>query len=270
MFGRVQAIAINTFREAVRNKILYGILVVVVAANFMALVLGEMSLHEETRVAVDVGLGGMSLFGAITAIVLGVTLLYAEVQKKTIHVILAKPIERHEVVLGKYLGMAITLTLLAALFALFLGLLLVAANTMQPAEPARWTAAITRAVVLAYLQMLVVAAIAVFFSAFTTPFLSGIFSFAFFALGQTSDEIRTAVARSKEPVLRAIAHTALRLAPDLHLFSISGGDVAGQPVSVHATFVGWGYVGQASLVALGWIMALLLAAMLIFRRRDFV
>lgn len=270
MTGRIGAIAWNTFREAVRNKILYGVMVVVVAANFMALVLGEMSLHEETRVAIDVGLGGMSLFGAITAIVLGVTLLYAEVQKKTIHVLLAKPIERHEVVAGKYLGMAITLTLLAALFAFFLGVLLVVANSMQPAEPARWTQALTRAVVLAYMETLVVAAIAVFFSAFTTPFLSGIFSFALFALGQTSDEIRGAVERAKDPVVRGVARAALRVAPDLHLFSISGGEVAGQHVSVHGPFVGWGYVGHAGLVALAWIVGLLGAAMLIFRRRDFV
>src|SRR5262249_57574648 len=111
MSARIYAIVLNTFREAIRNKVLYGVLGVVIAANLMAIVLGAMSLAEEARIARDVGLAGVSLFGALTAIVLGVSLLYAEIEKRTIHVILAKPIHRYEFVLGKYLGMAVTLTL---------------------------------------------------------------------------------------------------------------------------------------------------------------
>ena len=85
MIGRIWAIALNTFREAVRIRVLYGILVLVIGANLFAIVLGEMATNEESRVARDVGLAGISLFGSLTAIFLGVFLLYTEVQRRTIH-----------------------------------------------------------------------------------------------------------------------------------------------------------------------------------------
>ena len=127
MLGRIWAIALNTFREAARIRVLYGILVLVVGANLLAIVLGQMSIHEEARVARDIGLAGISLFGSLTAIFLGVFLLYTEVQRRTIHAIVSKPIERWEFVVGKYLGMALVLTMLVGLFAVAMaGMLAVA------------------------------------------------------------------------------------------------------------------------------------------------
>ena len=117
MIGRIWAIALNTFREAARIRVLYGILVLVIGANLLALVLGQMSIRDEARVARDIGLAGISLFGSLTAIFLGVFLLYSEVQRRTIHGIVAKPIERWEFVVGKYLGMGLVLSLLVGLFA---------------------------------------------------------------------------------------------------------------------------------------------------------
>jgi prolipoprotein diacylglyceryltransferase len=89
MLGRIWAIALNTFREAARIKVLYGVLVLVVGANLLALVLGEMSYREEARVARDIGLAGMSIFGSLTAILLGLFLLYNEVQRRTVHAIVS-------------------------------------------------------------------------------------------------------------------------------------------------------------------------------------
>ena len=261
--GRVFAIVLNTFREAIRNKVLYGALFVVVAANFLAIVLGEMSLNEEARVARDVGLAGVSLFGAITAIYVGVTLLYGEIQKKTIHVILAKPIRRWEFVLGKYLGMAVTLTLLVLAFALALA-------AMLWFEGLPFDGRILKAVLLGWCEVLVVAAIAIFFSSFSTPFLSGIFTFGLFFIGRSYAELAYAASKAKEPVLQTIAEVALWVVPDLHLFAISGGEVNGQHVSVHGDFVTWAYVlasaGYGALV----ICVLLVLAMVIFQRRDFL
>lgn len=269
MIGRIFAIALNTFREAIRNKVLYGVLGVVLGANLFALVLGEMSLHEEARVARDVGLAGVSLFGAMTAIVLGVSLLFGEIQRKTIHTILSKPIARHEFVLGKYLGMAATLTLLVGAFAVALAGMLVLARVAHAVE-VEWTSAITKAVLLGWLEVLVVAAIAIFFSSFSTPYLSGVFTFALFFLGRVSEEIRLAAQGAKDAWIRAVAHVAMRVVPDLHMFAISGGEVRGQHVTVHGEFVGWDYVGTAALYGLFWIALLLFLATLSFRRRDFV
>ncbi len=263
MIGRVWAIALNTFREAIRHRILYGIIAAVVGLNLFALVLGEMSLNEEDRVARDIGLAGVSLFGSVTAIVLGVSLLYGEIQRRTIHTIVSKPLERYEFVLGKFGGMKITLTALVALFSLAMaGLLAV--------QGVAFTGSVAKALILAYFEVLVVAALAIFFSSFASPFLSGIFTFALFFVGRVTPEMRDAIAHSRSDLTRDVLSAALKIVPDLHLFSISGGEVRGQHVTVHGEFVSWSYVGGAGGYAALWIGILLALAIAIFSRRDFV
>lgn len=263
MFGRIYAIALNTFREAIRHRVLYGIIATVVGMNLFAIVLGEMSLNNEARVARDVGLGGVSLFGSITAIVLGVSLLYGEIQRRTIHTIVSKPLERYEFVLGKYAGMGITLSALVILFALAMaGLLLI--------QGVPFTSSVFKALLLAYMEVLVVAALAVFFSSFASPFLSGLFSFAVFFTGRVTPEMRDAIESSEIQWVRDVCNAALYLVPDLHLFSISGGEVRGEHVTVHGEFVDWSYLATAGGYCLLWVALLLSLAILIFSRRDFV
>jgi Cu-processing system permease protein len=262
-FGRVWAIAVNSFREAIRNKVLYGIGVMALVLTILGAAIGSMSLHEEARVARDVSVAGVSFFGMITAVYLGVSMLYNEIQKKTIHTILAKPIERHEFVLGKYLGMAITLTIMTFVFVLAL----IGQLKLQEAVLTRQ---VVQAILLGYGEVLIVAAIAVFFSSFSSPFLSGIFTVMLWLLGRWTDEISDAAAHSSIAAFRVVAGAGMRVIPDLHLFSISGGELDGQHVSVHGTFVTWGYVGHAGVYALTWIAVLLVLSALIFRKRDFV
>jgi ABC-type transport system involved in multi-copper enzyme maturation permease subunit len=261
--GRAWAIAVNSFREAIRSKVLYGIAVMAAVLTVVGAAIGSMSLHEEARVARDVSVAGISFFGMVTAVYLGVSMLYAEIQKKTIHTILAKPIERHEFVLGKYLGMVITLTIMALLFLVGLVLQLYAHDTPL-------TTPVVMAMLLGYAEVLVVAAIAVFFSSFSSPFLSGIFTVLLWLLGRWTDEISDAAAHSTIPAFRVIAGAGMRVIPDLHLFSISGSELDGRHVSVHGTFVSWGYVGHAAAYAATWILVLLVLASLIFRKRDFL
>jgi Cu-processing system permease protein len=263
VIGRLWAIALNTFREAARIRVLYGILVLVVGANLLAVFLGEMSVDHGARVARDVGLAGISLFGALTAIFLGVALLYAEVQRRTVHAIVAKPIERWEFVLGKYLGMVLTLSVLVALFtAAMIALLAVQGVAVS--------SAVLKAIVLAWFEVMTVAAVAVFFSSFSTPFLSGIFTLALFVLGRVTPDMREALAGSDAtPWMRATLRVALEIVPDLHLFSVSGRTLDGQTVSVHGDFVAWSYVATAGLYGALWIAGLILAASLVFQRRDF-
>ncbi len=259
--GRIWAIALNTFREAARIRVLYGILVLVVGANLFAVVLGEMSVREETRIARDIGLAGISLFGSLTAIFLGVFLLYTEVQRRTIHAIVSKPIERWEFVVGKYAGMALVLTVLVALF----GLAMVGILTWQGVGI---NSAIVRAIVLAWFEVLTVAAIAIFFSSFSTPFLSGIFALAMWVIGRLTPDIEN-TANVAAGWIRWTSRVALEIVPDIHLFSPSGRVVNEAVVSVHGDFVTWGYVGLAALHGAGWIVGLLALACILFQRRDF-
>lgn len=262
MIGRIWAIALNTFREAVRIRVMYGILVLVVGANLMSLVLGQMAAVDGARVTRDVGLAGISLFGSLTAIFLGVFLLYTEVQRRTIHSIVCKPIERWEFVVGKYLGMGLVLTVLVSVFSVAMILMLVIQGV--PVE-----GAIGKAIVLSWLEVITVAAIAIFFSSFSTPFLSGIFALALFVLGRVTPDIEAA-ARVGSPAAQLVTKITLYLVPDLHLFSVSGRTIEGVSISVHGDFVSWGFVGLAALHAFAWIGGLLAFAAVLFHRRDFV
>jgi Cu-processing system permease protein len=262
VIGRIWAIALNTFREAVRIRVLYGILVLVVGANLMTLVLGQMVSTEQARVTRDVGLAAISLFGSLTAIFLGVFLLYTEVQRRTIHSIVSKPIARWEFVVGKYFGMALLLTVLVAVFT-------IAMVAMLGAQGIPITSSIPKAVVLAWFEVLTVAAIAIFFSSFSTPFLSGIFALALWVIGRVTPDIEAA-ARDASPAISWTAKITLQIVPDLHLYAVSGRVIDGTHVSVHADFVSWGYIGLAAMHGLAWIVGLLAASALLFHRRDFV
>ncbi|HEX7840341.1 MAG TPA: ABC transporter permease subunit [Kofleriaceae bacterium] len=262
MIGRIWAIALNTFREAARIRVLYGIGVLVIGSNLLALALGQLSLSDADRVARDVGLAGISLFGSLTAIFLGVFLLYTEVQRRTIHAIVSKPISRWEFVVGKYAGMAIVLSVLVGVFA-------VAMIAMLELAGAGISAGVAKAVVLSWLEVLTVAAIAIFFSSFSTPFLSGIFALAMWVIGRLVPDLE-ALSQNASPSIRIATRVALEIVPDVHLFAVSGRTLDGTAVSVHGEFVPWSYVALAAAHGLGWTAGLLALAALLFHRRDFV
>jgi ABC-type transport system involved in multi-copper enzyme maturation permease subunit len=260
MIGRIWAIALNTFREAARIRVLYGVVVLVAGSNLLAILLGQLSLHEAGRIARDVGLAGISLFGSLTAIFLGVFLLYTEVERRTIHAIVSKPISRWEFVVGKYAGMGLVLTVLVGVFAVAMGAMLIAAG-------AGVSSGVAKALVLSWFEVLTVAAIAILFSSFSTPFLSGIFALAMWVIGRLTPDLEDA-ARSGAPWIRATMKIVLEIVPDIHLFAVSGRALDGSAISVHGEFVRWNYVGLAGIHGLGWIVALLALAALLFHRRD--
>ena len=262
MIGRIWAIALNTFREAARIRVLYGILVLVLGSNLLAIFLGQLSQRDADRVARDIGLAGISLFGSLTAIFLGVFLLYTEVQRRTIHAIVSKPISRWEFVVGKYTGMLVVLSVLVGVFAVaMIGMLLW--------QGAGVSSGIAKAIVLSWLEVITVAAIAIFFSSFSTPFLSGIFALAMWVLGRLTPDLERAT-QAAAPWIRITTRVALEIVPDVHLFAVSGRTLDGAAVSVHGDFVPWSYVALAAAHGVGWTVALLALAALLFHRRDFV
>ncbi|MCG8422972.1 MAG: ABC transporter permease [Proteobacteria bacterium] len=262
MLGRIYAFALNTFREAIRKRFLIAIAILVVGTNMFAAVLGQMSLHEEARVARDVGLWSISFFGSMTAIILGVLLLYSEIQKRTIHTMLSKPVERYEFVLGKYLGMAFTLGLLVAVFTLAMASILF----LRELEI---TDTMFKAVVLSYIEVMVVAAIAILFSSFSSPVLSGVLTGSLWFIGHRTPELVRIIDSAELGLFRVVARGTLFVVPDLHAFAISGSTVDGEHVSVHSSFVGWDYVMTAVGHGLFYIGLFLVLAIAIFSRRDF-
>jgi ABC-type transport system involved in multi-copper enzyme maturation permease subunit len=259
---RVWAIARNTFREAVRNKILYSLLFFAVLLILSALALGQLSLHEEIRTTRDVGLFGIDLFGVVIAIFVGVNLLYKELDLKTVYTILPKPLRRWEFVLGKWLGMLLTLAVQMAVMGLVLGVTLAL-------QGARFDVPMAKALWLLYVNVMVVTSVAVLFSAFSSPFLSGFFALGFFVLGRSVPELR-ALASKSGPAMKALLEGGATVVPNLHLFYPSGAIIGAEHVSVHGQFVSGGYLLWTTGYGVGYSLVVLILAMLIFRKRDFV
>jgi ABC-type transport system involved in multi-copper enzyme maturation permease subunit len=259
---RVGAIALNTFREATRNKVLYLLLLFAIGLITFALALGQMSLHEELRVTRDLGLGGIALFGVLIAIFVGVNLVYKELDRKTVFSLIPKPIYRFEFVLGKYAGMVVTLAVQVVIMSTVLFLVLWY-------QGAGLEEAVVRAIVLLFVEIVVITAVAVLFSTFSSPILSGAFTLGLYVIGRSTPEIRELIGKLHSPVLRGVLSGALRLVPDLHIFYVSGSMVEGQYATVHGAYVDWGYVATASAYGILYVACALTLAILLFSRRDF-
>lgn len=261
---RVSAIALNTFREAIRNKVLYLMLLFAVALIASALLLGQLSLHEEARVTRDLGLGGIALFGVLIAVFVGVNLVYKELDKKTVFSLIPKPMHRWEFVLGKFAGMVLTLAVqIAIMTAVLFAVLLVQGQSLGELLP------ITRAIVLLFAQVVVVTAVAVLFYTFTSPILSGAFTLGIAIVGCFTPELRELIAKLHSDAVRRVLAAALKLVPDLHVFYVSGSMLDGHYVSVHADYVDWSYVATASAYGLAYAGCALAVGMIVFARRDF-
>ena len=259
---RIQAIAWNTFREAVRNKILYSLLFFALLIILSALAMGNLTLHEEVRMTRDIGLFGIDAFGVIIAIFVGVNLLYKELDLKTVYTILPKPLHRWEFVLGKWLGMLLTLAVQMAVMGMVLALTL-------SFQDAHFDVPTAKAVWLLFINVMLVTSIAVFFSAFSSPFLSGFFALGCFIVGRSVPDIR-ALAEKLGPAARWLLDAGCTLAPNLNLFYPSGAIVGADPVSVHHDFVGASYMLSVTVYGVAYSLIVLVLAMLIFRKRDFV
>ncbi len=260
---KILAIAYNTYREAIRDRILYGFLFFAISIILFSLVLGKLSINQQIRTTIDVGLAGISLFSVLIAIFIGINLLNKEIQKRTIYPILSKPVGRHAYLLGKFGGIAMVLVVqIALMLAVFLPLIVLQGGEI--------TFGLLTAVVLIFFETLMVIAMAMFFTSFSSPFLSGIFCLGLFVAGRSADLIAE-LGRQKELVSLAPLFEGVSVVlPNFYLFYPSGKIVEGAFATVHAQFISTGYLYSAIAYSLICTASFLVAAMLIFRRRDFI
>jgi ABC-type transport system involved in multi-copper enzyme maturation permease subunit len=254
-FGVVAALATNTVREAVRNKVLYALLFFAVLMIGSGSVVSSLSYVERERILQDVGLASIRLFGAAIAIFVGVGLIHKEVDRRTIFTILSKPVARSEFLVGKFAGLVVTLWLQVAIMGA--GFCLVSWMAGAPI-----TAEHGLALLLVAAELALLVGVSTLFSSFTTPMLASLFGAGIYLVGHLTRNLRDIGATSGDP---AAAHaTALlhRVLPDLEAFNISIQAVHGLPLPD-------GLVWQALLYGAGWTVGLLLFASLIFERRDF-
>lgn len=307
---RVIAVAVNTFREAVRDRVLYGVLGIATFVLLFTLVLAEVSLDQQRRIVLDVGLAAISLFSVLVSIFLGSSLLYKEIERKTLYVILPKPIRRHEFLLGKYFGIALTAfvfvtiqgavqlcvsavqadadPLLMAATALGLPVLLALLMWKAPDRTAvvvpwsclalgaaAWVASTTDlqiAPVLAALsltmgEVLVLTAVALFFSAFSTPFLTALFTAGVWLVGRSADSMASMKSRAIPEFVKEGLRQLVKVWPNFNLF-VPGRHTL--EVQLTASAGPLSYVANNMVYAAAYSFVVLALAALIFQRRNFL
>ena len=256
--SRLVAIALNTFREAVRDRILYGIVFFGLAFLLFNLVLGELSLHQEERVLTDVGLAGISLFSVVIAVFLGVSLLFKEIEKKTLYTVLSKPVRRWEFIFGKFLGLMATLFVQVAL----MGVVLLVLLWIKGIPPHLH---VVGSLTLVFLEVTVVSAVALFFSSFSTPFVSGVLTLGVFAIGRVLDVFEGLVAKSA-PALRPLVDGFVVLAPNFFLYAPGHHALAVSEPGLEPT----AYLAKVAGYTVVYCLILISLASAIFSKRDLV
>lgn len=252
---RALAIATNTIREVVRERVALVLALFGVGLLGVALVLSPLALGEGRRVVLDFGLAGASMLATLLTIVLGSSLLHKELDRRTIYAVMAKPIRRSEFLLGKYAGLWITA---AALLAAMVVLTIALVGTASRSVP--WTA--FGALALSLAELGIVTAVVVFFSSFTTPLLTAFLTAAVLLAGHFAEDLRYFGTHGASRLLAHATDGAYWLLPHLEVFNARGHAVHGHPVEPERLLFAAAYAGL-------YAGALLFAASAIFERRDF-
>ena len=308
--SRIYAIALNTYREAVRDRVLFGVLLLAAAVLALTLALGELSLDQQMRVVTDLGLASISLFSVVIAIFLGSSLLYKEIERKTLYVILPKPIARFEFLLGKYFGIvatcAVFIAIMGAVQLLVTAIQAEASTTLVITVPiallvslgiafliakdrtlvvpiwsivalsaSAWICStvdvelfqLLASLLLSLGEVLILAAVALLFSSFSTPFLTGAFTFGVWLVGRAAHDMVAMETRVLSPAMKTLLRWLAEFLPNFNLFVpgrntlVTTTAAFGDPLTYLATSMGY---------AILYAGATLFIAALIFRRRDFL
>jgi ABC-type transport system involved in multi-copper enzyme maturation permease subunit len=264
----IALIAVNVFRESVRDKVLYNLVLFAILLMGASYLIGQLTAGQDVKIIKDLGLAATSVFGLFIAIFIGIGLVSKEVEKRSIYSLLAKPINRPQVVLGKYAGLLLTLAVNLTVMAVALYAVLGYMTWMLPPGAAKaWERPaldplMLRAFLLTFDELAIVTAIALFFSTFSTPLLSAALTFGFFVAGRFSADLRNFDQAVNSPAAATLAKALYWVLPNLGSFDVRAQVVHGQPVAA-------GYVALMTGYSALYIAALMVAATLVFSRRDF-
>jgi ABC-type transport system involved in multi-copper enzyme maturation permease subunit len=264
----VGLIAVNVFRESVRDKVLYNLVFFAILLIGASLLLGQLTAGQEVKIIKDLGLAATSVFGLFIAVFIGIGLVSKEVERRSIYGLLVKPISRPQFIVGKYLGLVLTLAVNVAIMAAALYVVL-AGTDWFTAEPIRrtWEAPavdpqLLKAIVLIFAQLALVTAIALLLSTFSSPLLSAALTVGLAIVGHFNADLRQFEQVVDSSLLAWLLRALYYVLPNLVPF-----DVTSQVV--HAEPVPWTYLGATLAYGAVYVTAVLLAAVWIFSRRDF-
>jgi Cu-processing system permease protein len=264
----VRAVAVHVFKESVRDRVPYNLVVFAVLLIASSYLIGQLTAGQDVKIIKDLGLAATAVFGLFIAIFIGIGLVSKEVERRSIYALLAKPVSRAQFIVGKYAGLVLTLAvnvtvMTAALFAVLAYLTWVA----TPEARAGWDAPgvdprLLEAIALIFIELMVVTAVALLFSTFSTPLLAAAFTFGLYVAGHFNADLRNFEAVVDSPAAVWLARVAYHVLPDLSAFDVKTEVVHGLPVPI-------GYLTTTAAYGVAYIVALVAGSVAIFSRRDF-
>ena len=264
----IVAIAVNVFRESVRDKVLYNLVLFAILMMGASYLLGQLTAGQDVKIVKDLGLSAISVFGLFIAVFIGIGLVSKEVERRSVYSLLPKPIHRYQLILGKYAGLTLTLVVNILIMTLaFYAVLLYSAWAINPIVQSAWDApaldpALLKAIALILVELLLLTSVALFFSTFSTPMLSAALTFGIFLVGHFSTDLRNFDQVVDSPAAARLARGMYWVVPNLSQFDVKSQVVHGQPVPI-------GYMALTAGYAALYTAMLLTFAVFIFSRRDF-
>jgi ABC-type transport system involved in multi-copper enzyme maturation permease subunit len=263
-----RCVAVAVFRESVRDKVFYNLVLFAVLLIAASILIGQLTAGQDVKIIKDLGLAATSLFGLFIAVFVGTSLVSKEVDRRSIYPLLAKPVRRSEFIIGKYLGLVLTLLVNIAVMtvALYTVLFFLARGVPQNIQ-AVWDSpaldpAMLKAIGMIFMDLALVTALAIFFSSYSSPMLSAVFTLALYVIGQFNTDLQHFDTIVKSPAAVAVGKACYYLLPDFSRFDIKLAVVHGLPVSM-------AYIASSTAYGIAYIAALLFGAIVIFSRRDF-
>ncbi len=253
---RVSSIALNTFRESVREKLLFVALIFGGILTLSTYLLSPLAVGAKQKIVTDVSLASISILGVLAAIFVGSTLVRKEVDKKAVFMVLTRPVSRLQYLIGKFIGVVMAISLLVLVMTGFMVLMMLIGK-------AEFKPALFVAVYLSALEITVMCSVVIFFSTFTTPVLTLLFSMCIFVAGSLSGDLLAFAQKFGGAFTRIMARAFHYILPNLGIFNLRHEAVHDLP------FFG-SDVALATLYALVYCGVVLYFAYLIFRRREFI
>lgn len=248
-------VARNTFRETVRDKILYNLVFFALLLIGASVLLGTLTIGEQTKIINDVGLAAINMVGVAIAIFVGIGLVTKEIDRRTVYTILARPITRTQFILGKYCGLGCVVTVnLAIMVSMFLATIWLSGNPIH--------GSLFQAIQLILIETLLITALAMFFSTFSSPTLSAIMTIGLYIIGHITTDLKEIANRTETPLMQTIMSGLYYVCPNLEWLNIKGQAARGVIVSGE-------YQLAATTYGLLYAGLLLFGACRVFERRDF-
>ena len=252
--GKVWIIAVNTFREALRKKTLYILLVVALVAIGTSKFFSFLASQDELKMIKDVSFATIEFFGAILAIFTAIGAVSGEIEKKTIYTLLAKPITRKNFIIGKFVGQSLIILLNAVLISLFFIGLLMFKKSVPDIE-------IYKSLLLIYIELILIGSITLAIATFATDAFNIIFSFFLFIVGNMTVYLKQLIERTDNIVFKGLGEMLRTIIPNYENFNIRDQVVVGVNVS-------WKYIGQTSLYGIIYITIAVLIGIYFFQKRE--